>query len=313
MFEFDRRTLLAAGFAAIGTNALGASRKTVEASLTPHPGEELNDIPLDYNGFSVETAQFADPSFCDAGNTSLVALHRRLSANAVLRVGGNSSEFCWWKTSPEAQPPVSTAPGMGRADNTMPQRFTPITPPAVDNLRGFLDACGWTCIWGLNFGTGSPDRDAEEAAYVARALGPKLLYFQIGNEPDLYKTPNNLLRPAGWDFADYLNEWTAIANAVSQRVPGAKFGGPDVGTSADWVVRFAQEAPSAWARASWRSAVITMPKAHPLRPTPRSKTCSSPIRASPSRWTRSCPWHGLPVSPSAWPRATAVTAAVSPA
>ena len=243
MFEFDRRTLLAAGFAAIGTNALGASRKTVEASLTPHPGEELNDIPLDYNGFSVETAQFADPSFCDAGNTSLVALHRRLSANAVLRVGGNSSEFCWWKTSPEAQPPVSTAPGMGRADNTMPQRFTPITPPAVDNLRGFLDACGWTCIWGLNFGTGSPDRDAEEAAYVARALGPKLLYFQIGNEPDLYKTPNNLLRPAGWDFADYLNEWTAIANAVSQRVPGAKFGGPDVGTSADWIVRFAQEAP----------------------------------------------------------------------
>jgi len=241
MFEFDRRALLAVGLAAIGTNALGAP--AARGRLTLHPGEALNEIPLDYNGFSVETAQFTDPSFYDVGNTSLVALHRRLSTNAVLRVGGNSSEFCWWKTSPEAQPPVMTAPGLGRSDNYMPQRFTPITPEAVDNLRGFLDACGWRCIWGLNFGTGSPDRDAEEAAYVAKALGPKLLYFQIGNEPDLYKTPNNLLRPAGWDFPDYLNEWIAIADAVSQRVPEARFGGPDVGTSAEWVVRFAQEAP----------------------------------------------------------------------
>ena len=244
MFEFDRRKLLSAGAAAIASTALGVAAPAGEARLTLRPRETLNDIPLDYNGFSVETAQFADPGFCDAGNASLVALHRRLSPNAVLRVGGNSSEFCWWKTSPNAPPPVITAPGLGRADNYMPQRFTPITPEAVDNLRGFLDACGWKCIWGLNFGTGSPDRDAEEAAYVAKVLGPKLLYFQIGNEPDLYKTPNNLLRPAGWDFSDYLNEWTAIADAVSQRVPGAKFGGPDIGTSADWIVRFAQEAPT---------------------------------------------------------------------
>jgi hypothetical protein len=239
MVELDRRALLAAGFAVMGSAAFGGP--AAKARLTLNPGETLNEIPPDYNGFSIETAQLSDPAFYDSGNTSLVALHRRLSRNAVLRIGGNSSEFCWWKVGPEEQPPRIETPGQGRADNFMPQRFTPITPEAIDNLRAFLDACGWNCIYGLNLGTGSPERDAEEAAYVAKALGEKLLYFQIGNEPDLYKTTNNLLRPAGWDFPDYLNEWTAIADAVSARVPGARFGGPD--GSADWVVRFAREAP----------------------------------------------------------------------
>lgn len=239
MIKFDRRTLLAAGAAFAGSAAFAAPT----ARLTLHPSESLNEIPADYNGFSVEAAQLTDPTFYEAGNTSSVALHRRLTPHGVLRIGGNTSEFCWWKATAEAQPPQIKVKGHGREDNYMPQHFWAITPQAIDNLRTFLDATGWTCIYGLNFGTGSPDRDAEEAAYVAKALGPKLLYFQIGNEPDFYKDPNNLLRPVGWDFPDYLNEWMAIAEAIIKRVPDAKFGGPDVGSSADWVVRFAKEAP----------------------------------------------------------------------
>jgi hypothetical protein len=240
MTTLDRRTVLASGIALAGSTAFAAPAG--RAQLTLHPSEVLNDIPLDYNGFSVEAAQLTDPSYFDAGNTSWAVLCRRLSPRGVLRIGGNSSEFCWWKGTPQAQQPQIKVLGHGRADNYMPQHFWPITPQAIDNLRGFLDATGWTCIYGLNFGTGSPERDAEEAAYVAKALGPKLVYFQIGNEPDFYKDPNNLLRPVGWDFPDYLNEWTAIAEAIITRVPDAKFGGPDVGSSADWVVRFAKEA-----------------------------------------------------------------------
>lgn len=242
MITLNRRTLLATGAALAGTTAFGAPAGT--ARLTLHAAEVLNEIPADYNGFSVETAQLSDPSYFDAGNTSWVALCRRLSPHGVLRIGGNSSEFCWWKPDAETQQPQVKVLGHGRADNYMPQHFWPITPQAVDNLRGFLEATGWTCIYGLNFGTGSPERDATEAAYVAKALGPRLSHFQIGNESDFYKDPNNLLRPQGWDFPDYLNEWMAIANEVIRRVPDAKFGGPDVGSSADWVVRFAKDASS---------------------------------------------------------------------
>jgi hypothetical protein len=241
MITFDRRTLLAAGAAFAGTAAFAAP--PARAVLKLDPSRTLNDIPLDYNGFSVETAHLGDPLAYDAGNTAAVAIYRRLSLHGVLRIGGNSSEFCWWKPTPDTQQPVIKTAGHGRADNFMPQRFTAVTPQAIDNLRTFLDATGWKCVYGLNFGTGSPERDAAEAEYVAKALGPKLMYFQIGNEPDFYRDPNNLLRPAGWDFPDYLNEWMAIAEEVSKRVPNAKFGGPDVGSSADWVVRFAKAAP----------------------------------------------------------------------
>ncbi len=172
MRSFNRRTLLGGTVALVGASAIGAARATVR--LTLRPRVPLNDIPGNYSGFSVETSQLADPEFFSPANVSFVALHRRLSSHGVLRIGGNSSEFCWWQATPGAQPPRITTPGQGRPDNWMPQGFTPITPKAVDNLRGFLDACGWQCIWGLNFGTGSPERDAEEAAYVANALDWRL-------------------------------------------------------------------------------------------------------------------------------------------
>ncbi|MGB8602891.1 MAG: hypothetical protein WCD42_11920, partial [Rhizomicrobium sp.] len=89
---------------------------------------------------------------------------------------------------------------------------------------------------------GTAERNAEEADFVARALGDRLVYFQIGNEPDFYREANNRLRPAGWDFPDYLSEWTAMADAISARVPDARFGGPDVGANVEWIVRFGAEA-----------------------------------------------------------------------
>ncbi|MFL6576915.1 MAG: hypothetical protein ACJ8MR_09875 [Povalibacter sp.] len=241
----DRRTLLKAGASTFAI-CLPLSRSVAQTAaihgrVQIFPQRVLNEIPISYNGFSIETATLENPNIYSADNHSLVALFRRLTQSGVLRIGGNSSEFCWWKASSENAPPQIKAAGQGRSDNWMPQRLHPVTPNAIDHLRNFLDATGWTCIYGLNFGTGTPARDAEEAEYVARVLGPKLRYFQIGNEPDFYRDPNNLLRPAGWDFPDYQREWLAIAHAVIERVPNAKFGGPDVGSSADWVIRFGNE------------------------------------------------------------------------
>jgi hypothetical protein len=199
-------------------------------------------IPADYIGFSYETVQLADPSFFAAGNRELVALFRALSPRGVLRIGGNSSEFCWWRTRPD-QPPPPDPSSAANADNWMPHKLTAIEPVAVDRLAGFLDATGWKAIYGLNLGTGTPERAAEESSYVSRVLGPRLLYFQIGNEPEYYRDAVNGLRPADWNFEKYLAQWAAIARAVIERVPGARFGGPDVGSDGSWVVRFAQEAP----------------------------------------------------------------------
>ena len=243
----NRRALLEAAAGTVGAVISGSgaavfAKGNAVGRLVIDPNREIGKVPAAYAGFSVELATLADPDVFHPANAQMIALYRRLSRQGVLRIGGNSSEFCWWKPEADSAPPVIRAGGVGRADNWMPQRLTPISPVAVDNLRGFLNATGWSCIYGLNFGTGSPQADAEQAAYVARALGPTLRYLQIGNEPDFYQDPNNLLRPPGWGFEDYLREWMQIANAVSAAVPGARFGGPDVGSSADWVVRFGDRA-----------------------------------------------------------------------
>ncbi len=108
----------------------------------------------------------------------------------------------------------------------------PITPEAIRALRTFLDATGWSCIFGLNLGTEPAAASADEAAFVAATLGPRLEYFQIGNEPDLLAP--HLRDKATWNASRYFDEWIVVANAVRARVPDARFGLPDAASNVEW-------------------------------------------------------------------------------
>jgi len=50
----------------------------------------------------------------------------------------------------------------------MPHRLFEIRPEAIDALIEFVRASGWRLIYGLNFGNSTPQRAADEAAYVCR-------------------------------------------------------------------------------------------------------------------------------------------------
>jgi hypothetical protein len=230
-----RRALGQGASQGVAANPAGAS---IEGRLSIELDSPSRLVPENFTGLSYELAQLADPRFFAAGNTELVALFRLLSPRGVLRVGGNSSESCWLRvdaatTAPEL-PPVSGPV----AEHWMPRQPTMIPPVAIDELAGFLRATGWQLIYGLNFGHSSPDRLAREAAFVASRVHGSLLYFQIGNEPDLYSKATNGTRPPDWGFDDYLREWTACADAISGSVPDAKFGGPDVARSSAWITQF---------------------------------------------------------------------------
>lgn len=212
-----------------------------EAVLTLRSRETGRHVPSTFTGLSYELAQLTEPSFFDKNHRDLMALFRTLSPAGMVRIGGNTSEFCWFRATPQTEAPKLPVPSGDLSKNWMPHRLFEITPQAIDALAGFLRATGWTAIYGLNFGHSSPERAAAEAAYVHKALGDRLAFFQIGNEPDFYRDANNGTRPAGWGFDDYVREWLGYANAISQRVPEAKFGGPDTGASSDWVTRFGEE------------------------------------------------------------------------
>jgi len=243
-----RRFLFEASAIAMATGrslSMAQSLPGVSVELTLREEPAGPRVPLNYVGLSYELAQLSDPRFFSASNRDLVAYFRLLSPQGVLRVGGNTSEFCWFKADASTPAPQLHLPSGDIDTNWMPHRLFAITPEAIDELAGFLDATGWRLIYGLNFGNSTPERAAKEAAYAADKCGSHLEFFQIGNEPDFYSMANNLTRPPGWGFADYLQEWTAFAEAIATRVPNARFGGPDVGASSDWVTRFGEQLPAA--------------------------------------------------------------------
>jgi hypothetical protein len=244
----DRRGFLvgagafATAAAAYAPLSRAATEVAVELTLRDDPGGAK--IPLTYVGLSYELAQLSDPTFFAADHTDLVAYFRLLSPRGVLRLGGNTSEFCWFKAHPSTPEPKLHVPE-GKLDaNWMPHRLFAIPPTSIDALAGFLQATGWRLIYGVNFGNSTPERAADEAAYVAQKIGDRIEFLQIGNEPDLYTKASNGTRPAGWSFSDYVREWTSFAEAIAASVPNARFGGPDVAASSDWVTRFSAEVPA---------------------------------------------------------------------
>jgi hypothetical protein len=234
-----RRTFIASGLCAgLGAAHQAYASQTPKTVCTVDPAQPGRTVPNSFIGLSYELAQLTEPTFFSATNTSLVAFFRRLSSNGILRIGGNTSEFCWFMSGPTKQPPKLHIPSGDLSTNWMPHRLFAIEPVAIDNLQGFLAATGWKAIYGINFGNSNPTFAADEAQYVRAKLGDHLLYFQIGNEPDFYRDSNNGTRPAGWGFDDYVREWVEYADAITARVPDARFGGPDTGASSDWVTQF---------------------------------------------------------------------------
>lgn len=241
----DRRAFLRlTGMAATATGTRRAFAAETQVELTLRDDPDGPTIPLTYAGLSYELAQLSDPAFFSADNADLVAYFRLLSPHGVLRVGGNTSEFCWFKANASTPEPKLHVPEGNLGENWMPHRLFAIEPAAIDALAGFLRATGWRLIYGVNFGNSTPERAAEEAAYVAEKIGDQIEFFQIGNEPDLYTKASNGTRSAGWTFADYVREWTKFAEAIVAKVPNAKFGGPDVAASSDWVTRFSADVPA---------------------------------------------------------------------
>jgi len=240
----DRRRFLS--LSALGTAALHpASRllaQPVPLPVTLTIGKPNGRrIAQDFTGLSYESAQLSDPNFFAGDNARLIELMAGLGQHGVLRIGGNTSEYCFWKSDPQTHGvSANSVPGPLGPDkgNKAPPRRV-ITELAIRNLRDFLaQVPGWSLIYGLNLGLGTPEMAAEEAAFVSRIVGSKLLAFQMANEPDLFYKIG--LRPASYNADQFITEWRRFFEAVRKRVPDAPFAGPDTAFNNDWLVPFAK-------------------------------------------------------------------------
>ncbi len=149
-----------------GAAVLGAptfaqrQEEAVAASLRLDPKQLGHRIPADFTGLSYEKAQMSDPAYFSGANTALAGMIRRLGAKGVLRIGGNTSEYCFW--TPNATPAEEAAAMnqgvMGPDPGHKPAEDRKITPLAVRNLREFLDADGMDADLWAEHGQGNGGR-----------------------------------------------------------------------------------------------------------------------------------------------------------
>src|SRR6202163_808022 len=149
-------TMAAARLHAQGQSKIRIALSIPKDATGPH-------MPIDFAGLSYEVQQLADPSFFSAQNSGLIREFKSLSSTGVLRLGGNTSEFAYWKPTPDSPEPEH--PQVREAEGEPKAHYYAVRPEAVKNLSEFLQATGWSCIYGIGMGTNSPARAAEEAVF----------------------------------------------------------------------------------------------------------------------------------------------------
>lgn len=195
----------------------------VSISFVINPSQEGKVIPADFTGLSFETGSLPDTTFFNPSSTTFIRLIRGLG-QGVLRVGGNTSDKMQWDPVP--------APGVDIRKV--------VTKGYIDRFFGFTAATGWKVMFGLNLGTGTPGSAAEEAAYIYNHYSSQLLYFEIGNEPDLYSTNGH--RPPTYSYQDFRKEFEIYYDHILTIAPAAQFSGPTTATHTNtWTVPFARD------------------------------------------------------------------------
>jgi hypothetical protein len=182
-------------------------------------------IPADFIGLGYEISSVAVPGLLNEENRTYLQLLRTLSAQGVIRVGGNTSDDSSFATDKE---PVSAPKG------------TVVNEAVIKQLGAFVKAANWQLIWGLNLGSTDESQAVAEAEAVERAAKTHLLAFEIGNEPDLFGR-GTAHRPKGYGYDDFLREYRRYKTAIRAKLPQAPFAGPDVAGATAWVTQFAKD------------------------------------------------------------------------
>ena len=224
---------VAAALVAIGAVACGVAAPARTGSA---PGQTVTvtattgrAVPTGFVGISMEYKGLEQYAGADASapNPGFLQLLRNLapSGGAVLRIGGDSSDWTWW--------PV---PGMNRPGGVklnLTSNWAAVAKSVAAAIHGRL-------ILGINFEADSSKLAAyEESQLLSHVGGAGVLGFELGNEPELYasfpwfKTADGQHvygRARGYNVSDYLNDFGRIAAAL----PHAPLAGPSSG-SANWL------------------------------------------------------------------------------
>jgi hypothetical protein len=226
-----RREFLASGLLTAGTLASRCSlcmpmpsSDRQEVFVTVNRKQALLTIDPAFMGLGYEISSVAEAGLLSAADPLYTELVRSLGQHGVLRIGGNTADYARYSPSASA---VANPYG------------TVVNDAALQALGSFLATTGWRLIWALNLGSGSENDAVAEAKAVLAVAGPRLLAFEIGNEPDLFSHEKH--RPPNYGYNEWLAEYRRYKTALRAQIPSIPFAGPDVAGKTEWVTRFAED------------------------------------------------------------------------
>jgi len=179
----------------------------VEVMVALQPEQPGIQVPVDFTGLSFESSALTDSTYFNTNNASFINFIKTLGTG-LIRIGGNSTDKTHWTNR-------SRTPTTGNDS---------ISTSDIDRFFDFTGQTGWKVMFGLNLGSGTASAAKSEAQYVYKIAGNQLLYFEIGNEPDVYAT--NGLRNSSYSYADFENEFVNYYQVIKSGVPDAQFSGP---------------------------------------------------------------------------------------
>ena len=78
-----------------------------------------------------------------------------------------------------------------------------LTTTDVDTFSKFVDLTGWKVIWGLNLGENNPEKNSDEAVYVAKRL-KNALYVLIQSVVAVFQAKVlHILTKGKWIYFDF--------------------------------------------------------------------------------------------------------------
>lgn len=215
---------LVACSAAIPTNAPSCTppKDTVFVPSTPplHAG-----LPLQpFLSYSIEFSSFPDfaGNLTHPNTFSLNLLNNLGNLTGIkpyIRVGGNTQDYAVFNASfPEAL--------VGIVDPAKSPDYPTTITIGLKYFGSYHTWPGTKYIHGFNLGRNSSFARAgllESVSYACKALqNGSLAYWELGNEPDLYKTSSQgPVRPATWDEEDYVGEWLRYTRAIRGKLRAA--------------------------------------------------------------------------------------------
>ncbi len=223
-----RRNLLRSALALSGTTALERVLRADQPSIPVRvaPATARITIPRNFVGLGYEMSSVARPDLLTSRNAPYVQLVRNLGGDGVIRVGGIVADFTTYS---------DTGIAVAEPKNTV------VTRACLHQLRGFLDAVGWTAIWSLNFGSGTLEQALVEARAVKEVLGKRLLAVELGNEVENYGRGVEPLRKSPYTFAAFRAEYDHWRSAILATIPGLPFAAPDTAASVEWLEQMADD------------------------------------------------------------------------